>query len=176
VRQTEGMTTPPDPFAAPGPNHQPPPPPPYGAPPPYGQPGPPPPPYGTPSQPPYGAPAWGTPDGGRPSNGLGVAALVLGIVSIFPLFMFVIPAILAIVFGAIGRSRAKRGQATNGGVALAGLLTGIAGLLIGIAFWTAGILAFTSPAGQRFQDCQDRATSTAAQDACTQTFLDELVK
>ena len=70
------------------------------------------------------------PPGAQPvhsDNGFAVAALVLGIVGfIFPL----IAGVPAIVFGILGRNRAKEG-APNGGVALAGLILGI----VSIAFW-----------------------------------------
>jgi hypothetical protein len=157
------MTSPEDPFAAPTPGEQPSP-----APAPYG--GPPPPPYGSPAQPPYGAPVHGSPFGSA-RNGLGVAALVLGILSL-PLTMMLVPAVLAVIFGVIGRQRARRGEATNGGVALAGLITGTIGLLLGVLLWGVGIAAFTSPAGHRWRDCMDRAAgSSAANDACTRTFM-----
>ncbi|MFF9281137.1 hypothetical protein [Streptomyces griseosporeus] len=70
-----------------------------------------------------------------PSNGIGTAGLVVGIVSaaIFCLWpVAIVLGILAIVFGAVGRSRANRGQATNAGQALAGIICGVAGLVLGI--------------------------------------------
>ena len=67
-------------------------------------------------------------------NGLGVAALVLGIVGLVG--GFIIPfsglgSILAIIVGAIGLKRVKRGEANNRGMALAGLWLGIAGVALG---------------------------------------------
>ena len=65
-------------------------------------------------------------------NGLGIAALVLGIVGAalgwFPPVWSC--SILAIVFGAIGVKRAKRREATNGTMARWGLWLGIAGLSV----------------------------------------------
>jgi hypothetical protein len=75
--------------------------------------------------------------GGQPSNGLGTAALVLGIISVvsgiipFLFWLAWILGILAVIFGAIGRGKAKRGEATNAGAALGGLITGIAGIVVG---------------------------------------------
>lgn len=62
---------------------------------------------------------------------MAVASLVLGIISIVLTFVGTIPAILAIVFGAVGRGRA---EATGHGKALAtwGLGLGIVGLLLSI--------------------------------------------
>lgn len=72
----------------------------------------------------------------QPRNGLGTAALVLGIIAaVFAFVPFMwwlgfILGILATVFGLVGRGRAKRMRATNGGVALAGAITGLAGIVI----------------------------------------------
>ena len=63
-------------------------------------------------------------------NGMGVAALVFGIVQFFCLPF--IGAILAIVFGRIGINKAKRGEASNGGMAKAGFWLGIVGLVLSI--------------------------------------------
>jgi len=67
-------------------------------------------------------------------NGMGVAALVLGILGVIPLVFPIIMSILAIIFGGIGRSRATRGEATNKGVATAGLVLGIIGTLLNFLF------------------------------------------
>ncbi|TGA85261.1 hypothetical protein E4099_31020 [Streptomyces palmae] len=72
---------------------------------------------------PYG---WQGP-GHLPSNGQGTAALVLGIVGaalFFTLVGGVVCGVLAIIFGLLGRGRANRGEATNGGQALAGVILG----------------------------------------------------
>lgn len=71
-----------------------------------------------------------------PSNGMGVAALVLGIIAavgfcLWPLA--IVLGILAIIFGAIGRGKARRGEATNPGQALAGIICGAAGIVLGVA-------------------------------------------
>lgn len=74
----------------------------------------------------YGAPPV------RRRNGMGVAALVLGIVA------FLIPptSILAVVFGRIGLNRVARGEATNRGVAQAGFILGIVTLVL----WVLGLI------------------------------------
>ncbi|WP_194913839.1 DUF4190 domain-containing protein [Catenulispora rubra] len=74
----------------------------------------------------YGAPPV------RRRNGMGVAALVLGIVG----FLIGPCSILAIVFGRIGLNRVARGEATNRGVAQAGFVLGIVTLLL----WILGII------------------------------------
>ncbi|MCK8435965.1 DUF4190 domain-containing protein [Streptomyces sp. D2-8] len=71
-----------------------------------------------------------------PQNGMGVAAMVLGIISctLFCLYGVVslVTGILAIVFGIKGRKRAEAGVATNHGQAQAGLIMGIIGVILGI--------------------------------------------
>ncbi|MDH6624167.1 hypothetical protein M2271_001964 [Streptomyces sp. LBL] len=72
----------------------------------------------------------------QPSNGMGTTGLVLGIIGVvcsltFFLWIFgVILGILAIIFGAIGRGKGNRGQATNRGAATAGLVCGIVATVI----------------------------------------------
>lgn len=65
--------------------------------------------------------------GARPQNGMGTAALILGIVSLF-CFGFV-TGVLAVIFGAIGIQKANNGQATNKTMAMWGLVLGIVGLV-----------------------------------------------
>ncbi|MDJ0343323.1 DUF4190 domain-containing protein [Streptomyces sp. H10-C2] len=79
-----------------------------------------------------------------PRNGFGLTALVLGIVGVVLSVMCVFAilgaplGIAAIIFGIVGRRIAKRGESTNGGQALAGLILGItatvlsAGMLVTI--------------------------------------------
>ena len=85
--------------------------------------------------PPPPPPAWGgegTHPGQQARNGLGTAALVCGIIAVVVSFIPVLNwftwpvGVLAIVFGAVGWSRANKGQATNKKAAIAGLVLGIA--------------------------------------------------
>ncbi|MFD0382518.1 DUF4190 domain-containing protein [Streptomyces stramineus] len=67
-----------------------------------------------------------------PDNGLGVAALVVGIVGTVlspTVVLGVILGVLAVVFGAIGRAKVSKGEADNGGQALTGLILGGVALL-----------------------------------------------
>ncbi|MEV6114128.1 DUF4190 domain-containing protein [Streptomyces sp. NPDC052109] len=114
---------------------------------PYGYPGPPSA-YGYPGQPqpptPYPGPypaaqGYGWPGmQPMPSNGMGTTSLVLGIVSAVCFLLWPIAlvlGILAVIFGALGRGKAKRGEATNPGVALAGLICGGAGIVLVLVFF-----------------------------------------
>ncbi|MFF5980008.1 DUF4190 domain-containing protein [Streptomyces olindensis] len=98
--------------------------------------------YGYPGYPQSGAgyqagPGYGWPGMPMaPQNGMGIAAMVLGIVSctLFCLYGVVslVTGILAVIFGIKGRKRAEAGVATNHGQAQAGLIMGIIGIILGI--------------------------------------------
>lgn len=78
------------------------------------------------------------PPGGY-QNGLGTAGMVLGIIALvlfWTIFVGIICGVLAIIFSLIGRGRANRGQATNGGQAVAGLVTGVIAVVFSIGFIT----------------------------------------
>ncbi len=69
-------------------------------------------------------------------NGMGTAALVLGILGFFCLGP--IGSILAIIFGKLGMNKADLGLANNKGVAQWGFWLGIVGMILtvlGIIFW-----------------------------------------
>lgn len=118
-----GASEPPDDAAGPPPAPPPPPPPP-------------PPGWGPPS---YAAPP------GRGIDGMAIAALVLGIASLM-FFFLVVPAILAIVFGAVSRRNIKTNpNKTGGGMATAGLVLGIISLVLTAIVFT--VAAFDSDDG-----------------------------
>ncbi|MFP1627719.1 DUF4190 domain-containing protein [Streptomyces sp. 5K101] len=95
-------------------------------------------PYGAayPGYAPYAGPTPGWTQG--PSNGMGTAAMVLGILAVTIGWCYGVPALvlglLALIFGIVGRKRAQRGEADNGGQALAGIIMGSIGLLIFVIF------------------------------------------
>ena len=132
---------------APGGAGEPPQPPAYGAPPAYretphgqqGQSGYGQQPYGQQGQPAYGQGPSGYPGYGSASterNSLGVWSLVLGIVSVALccLVIGVVPGAFGIWLGIRGRQAVARGQATNGGVALTGIILSVIGILVGLYF------------------------------------------
>ncbi len=87
-------------------------------------------PVGPPPPPPPAPPAV------QPTNGMAVASLVLGIVSLILFFTVVPPFILgglAVLFGILGLSKANQG-APHKGLAIAGLICGAVGIVAAIAF------------------------------------------
>ena len=105
----------------------------------------PPPPPPAPPPPPPAAPSWAPPawTPAPPSyapptspgiDSLAITAMVLGIVAV-PLFIFFVPAVLAIVLGLLGRRNVKREPAKGGkGMATAGVVLGTLSLLGAIVF------------------------------------------
>jgi hypothetical protein len=148
------VTAPEDPFRSPPPGGQP-------HPPPSGQP--PPdaavPPYGGAGQPPpYGEPAWSQPaygSGAGPRNTVGILALVLGVLSLFSWFFLLggLLGIAAIVLGVVGRRRARRGEATNGGIALAGIVTGAISVVLTVLMLLLVVSFFGSDEFDGFREC-----------------------
>jgi hypothetical protein len=105
----------------------------------------------------YGqGPGYGAPPA-RTRNGFGIAALVLGLLTLvlsWTIIGGIVFGILALIFGLLGQTRAKRGEATNGGQSVVGLVLGIVGLLIAIGLVAFGVVStFTSPAGRSYLQC-----------------------
>jgi hypothetical protein len=104
-----------------------------------------------------GYPAQGGYDGRpAPKNGLGIAALILGVLAILSGWFLIggLFGIVAIILGIIGSRRAKRGEATNRGMAITGIVLGVLGVLSAIVVFAIGAF-FTSKA----LDCQTYITN-----------------
>lgn len=106
----------------------------------------------------------------QPRNGVGIAALCCGIAGILTgivPFMFLTSAALAgcaLVFGAVGIQRVGRHEATNRGVAIAGLITGaIAAILAawGIAIVFGGLNSLGNDLNRVQHDTGARAARLA---------------
>jgi hypothetical protein len=97
---------------------------------------------------PNGAWTYGAPGAPAPvRNGLGTAALVLGIIGavtgFVPLLFWLggLLGLLALVLGLMGRGRAKRGEATNKGAATAGAILGLIAMIVGVVIGIATVKA-----------------------------------
>lgn len=162
------MTAPQDPFATPGDQ------------PPGQQPG------GYEQQPTgYGQPGQSPPPGygqlGGPQvpqkNGLGIAALVLGILSLVSWFLFIggLFGLIAIILGVIALGRVKRGEANNKGMAIAGIVTGAIGLLLTILVVVGVATLFNSGEFGNLTECVNNAGGDqAAVDDCSRQFQDNV--
>jgi hypothetical protein len=136
--------------------------------------------------PPGGYPTAGYPTAGQPAtrrrNGMGTAALVLGVVGLTlvvlllfsPLGAFL--GLLAVLFGILGLMRANRGEADNRGQAVAGLVTGGIALLAGV-FLTISIGTWFATHVNDFNDfgrCLEDAVGSAAREECANQLGREL--
>ncbi|MEZ0339601.1 DUF4190 domain-containing protein [Mycobacterium sp. pV006] len=141
----------------------PPPPPPYGSVP-GGYPPPPPMPYG----------GYPPPMPMAPKNGLGIAALVLAIVGLVLCWTVaggVILGVCAVIIGFVARGRVKRGEATNGGIAVAGIALGFVSVVAALVFIPIYIGLFDQVGGTDYVDCLSRAGSdTEAAQRCADEF------
>lgn len=128
-------------------------------------------PYGAPpGAPPYGTP-YGQPGGAPPRNGFGTAALVLGLIGLALSIVLIgaVPGILAIIFGAVGRSRARRRLATNGGAALAGIITGVLAVVVAVALVAVG-LSLIRTEFDRYRTCINNAQTFEQKSTCQDKF------
>lgn len=107
-------------------------------------------------------------------NGFGIAALILGLLALvlsWTVIGGIVLGALALIFGLLGRGRAKRGEATNGGMSIAGIVLGVAGLLIAIGLIAFGVSLINSPAGRDYQQCLQQSGGDPARiDQCASEF------
>lgn len=115
-----------------------------------------------------------------PKNGMGTAALVLGILAIvfcWTAIGGIILGVLAIIFAIIGIRRAGQRIATNKGSAIAGLVTGIVGLIIAIIFTITygSILSIFGGSINDYTHCVQQANNDQAKIAqCQQQFQNQI--
>lgn len=124
----------------------------------------------------------------RPRNGAGRAALVCGVLALicaigFFLIITVPVAILlglaAIVLGFMGRSRVRRGIATNRGSATFGIITGLLSLLLLAGLAIGGVALFNSNKTdfKNLKACtQDAGSNQSKIQKCAQQFKDGVTK
>ncbi|GGW99326.1 hypothetical protein GCM10010353_13760 [Streptomyces chryseus] len=109
---------------------------------------------GYPGYPGYGGPAaWTGQQGPAPANGYGITAMVLGIIAVTFFCAYglgIILGVLALIFGILGRKRVQRGEATNAGMALAGIILGVIGFVLSAAF--IGFIVWAIVQGEKEND------------------------
>ena len=132
--------------------------------------------YGQYGQQPYGTQPYGQ-QGGRRRNGLGIAALVLGILALLTGLVFIggLLGLIAIVLGFLGRGRVKRGEADNGGMAIAGIVLGVIGIVLAGLALAAGLSLLNSEEFGSYAECARSAGGDrAAVEQCARDFQDQL--
>jgi hypothetical protein len=140
------------------------------------------PPDSTQPSPPGGA-GYGAYPTARPRrNGLGAAALVIGVVALVlvVLILFsplgVLLGLVAVVLGIFGVIRVNRGEADNRGQAVAGLVTGALALALGLFFAISIGTFFATNVNdfRQFGRCMDSAGSHQARQACAERLSTDL--
>jgi heme/copper-type cytochrome/quinol oxidase subunit 2 len=134
-----------------------------------------PPPYPPPPPQPYSG---FTPPPTGPRNGLGITALILAIIGLVFCWTVaggIILGLCAIIIGFVGRGRVKRGEATNGGVAIAGIVLGFLAIIVSLIFIPIWIGVFKESGFGNYIDCMQSAGSDqSAQKKCEDKFLNNM--
>ncbi len=117
----------------------------------------------------------GPPPGG-PSNGTGLGALVVGIVALvltlFGPLLGLALGVVAVVLGVVGLRKVRRGQATNRGQAISGLVTGAVAVVF--AGFLSVFFLLNRDAIERRTDCLAQAETDAQQQQCEDRFQEEV--
>jgi hypothetical protein len=113
-----------------------------------------------------------------PKNGLGIAALICGLISLpaaFTIFGGFFLGLLAVILGIVGYRRVKKGAATNGGIAIGGVVFGVLGIVVSAVLIAVGVSMFKEYGGTDLVDCLSNAGSDqAAQQKCQNDFTNNL--
>lgn len=127
--------------------------------------------YPPPPQGAYGGYPGGYPMQTAPKNGLGIASLIVAIVGLLSVYGGILLGVVAVILGVLGRGRAKRGEATNGGVAMAGIVLGVLGIVVSIvAIALTVMFAREVGAGDLFECLQEAGNDATAQQECQEQF------
>jgi hypothetical protein len=113
-----------------------------------------------------------------PKNGLGVAALVIAIIALVLCWSVaggLVLGVCAMIIGFVARGRVKRGEATNGGVATAGVVLGLLAIIVSLVFIPIWVGIFNEVGGSNYVECLSNAGSDEqAIQQCADQFRDRL--
>ena len=118
----------------------------------------------------------------RPGNGLGVAALVLGVASLVAAVSFVmfplglLGGLVALILGGIAITRGRAKGATNFGQAIAGIVCGALALVIAIVFAVrfGTFVAHNTSVFTTFDNCVAKAGDRSAVSSCIARFANDV--
>ncbi|MEU8520267.1 DUF4190 domain-containing protein [Streptomyces sp. NBC_01216] len=112
---------------------------------------------------------WGPPPPMRQArNGLGIAAMVTGIVGlvlgIIPFLFWLggVMGVVALVLGLVGHARARRGEASDKGAALAGVILGAVTIVVSLVWLVVIVVAVGEVADDMREEIQEQGTVTSA--------------
>ena len=113
-----------------------------------------------------------------PRNGVGIASLVIAVIALLSVWSVlggIIGGIIGVALGIIGLSRVRRGEASNRGVAIAGIALGSLAVILGLVFialW-AGFWQFVG--GTDYVDClQSAGSDPVRQQQCVNEFQQDV--
>ncbi|KAA8969706.1 DUF4190 domain-containing protein [Mycobacterium sp.] len=113
-----------------------------------------------------------------PRNGLGVASLVLavaGLLSVWSVVGGIVLGVVGAVLGLVGWQRARRGEANNAAIAIAGIALGVLAVLVGLAFAGIWIAFWRQAGGNDYIACLRKAgPDHALQQRCADQFRDKV--
>ncbi len=113
-----------------------------------------------------------------PRNGTGTAALVVAIAGLafcWSVVGGIVCGVVAVILGFLGRGRAARGEANNGGIATAGMALGFVAVAVSLAFAVIWAYAWRDAGGTDYLDCAMKAgNDQKAVQACTDKWLDDI--
>ena len=131
---------------------------------------------------PGSAPPFAAPSSARPSNGVGVAALVLGVASLvaavsFVLFPLALPGgLFATILGIIAVSRGRARGVTSHGQAIAGIVCGVLALVVVVVFAVriGTFVANNTSVFTMFDNCIAKAGDRSAVSSCIARFANDV--
>jgi hypothetical protein len=131
---------------------------------------------------PGSAPPFAAPPSARPGNGLGVAALVLGVASLVAAVSFILfplgllGGLVAAVLGGLAITRGRTKGATNRGQAIAGIVCGVLALVIAIVFAVrfGTFVARNTSVFTAFDNCIAKAGNRSAVSSCIARFANDI--
>ena len=134
------------------------------------------------TQVPGSAPPVDAPPSAQPGNGLGVAALVLGVASLvaavsFVMFPLALPGgLLAAILGGIAVSRGRTRGATSHGQAIAGIVCGVLALIVAVVFAVrfGTFVANNTSVFTTFDNCIAKAGDRSAVANCIAQFANDV--
>lgn len=113
-----------------------------------------------------------------PRNGLGIASLVLAIAALLLVWSVaggIVLGVLAAVLGFVARQRVKRGEANNGGIAIASIVLGILAAIVGLVFIGVWIAFWREAGGDDYVAClQNAGQDRIRQQQCADQFRDKV--
>ncbi|GHA07894.1 hypothetical protein GCM10010372_04000 [Streptomyces tauricus] len=126
----------------------------------------------------YGQPAHSYPGhhqdpGARTSNGLAIAALVLGIaacVFFWTVFGGIVLGLVGLVLGIVAARRARGGRAPHRGMAIVGAVLSALAVIASAVIVAIGVSFLTSDSFKDYNDCVQHADNQSERDQCSEDF------